>query len=101
MTPAALASQVFRAGERAGGFRAGLEAQLAEDEEFLHFRLESAQALECRVIGEMQGDAGFEGVADELLLAGGLDGLGDDGAQFQQEIDIGFGIEVARAGWRE
>lgn len=90
--PAAFAFGVGADFDGGGEVWATGDVEVAEDEEFL----EGGEILEDGVgetgLGEGELDGGFEVGADLFGLAGGFDGLLDDGAGFQQFFDGGGGL---------
>lgn len=72
------------------GFASG-EVEVAEDEEFSEGGEVGEDWVVEAGVGEGEVDGGFEVGADLLGLAGGFDGLLDDGAGFEEVFDGGEG----------
>ncbi len=74
----------------AEGFASG-EMEVAEDEEFSEGGEVGEDGVGEADFGEGEVDGGFEVGADLFGLAGGFDGLLDDGAGFEEVFDGGEG----------
>jgi hypothetical protein len=91
VAPAALAFGVGADFDGGGeGFASG-EVEVAEDEEFSEGGEVGENLVVEAGVGEGEVDGGFEVGADLFGLAGGFDGLLDDGAGFEEVFDCGEG----------
>jgi len=89
--PAAFAFGVGADFDGGGEGVAAGEVEVAEDEEFLQRGHIGEDGVTEADLGEGELDGGFEVGADLLGLTGGLDGLLDDGAGFEEVFDGGEG----------
>ena len=96
--PAAFAFGVGADFDSGGEGGAAGEVEVAEDEEFLQRGHIGEDGVPEADLGEGELDGGFEVGADLLGLTGGLDGLLDDGAGFEEVFDGGEGGVVGGGG---
>ena len=89
--PAAFALGIGADFHGGGEVGAAGEVEVAEDEELLKRGHISEDGVAEADLGQGELDGGFEVGADLLGLAGGLDGLLDDGAGFEEVFDGGCG----------